>query len=149
MSIKKAQVVLVKVGQEPKAMEITWDTQDALGSLVPTRALVGGSVEILPYPIEARRGRVAIQVNDSGRLEKLPENRLGIFGDFVVFRVNNRGYKEHLTTLTDKEVKEIFADLELMRDWKPRQYTEEEVREMARKKYGDDIQIIIHKAGSC
>ncbi len=74
MMDKLISVVHVKVGKEPVEVEISRSLDDF-------QRLVGGSIEpsraLAPFNIYC---------NDAGRLDNLPPNRLGIFGDFVVMR---------------------------------------------------------------
>lgn len=97
--IEKIRIVLKKVGEEPKVMNIE-DTLEA------KQKLVNGLIEVVPVTDD-----ILLICNEEGKLENLLPNLVFdydyIAGDcfFIGDDFENAGFKG----LTDEQIKEVFA----------------------------------------
>jgi len=108
------KVVIARVGQEPKAIEIE-NTLEAM------QALVGGYIEVVPWTIPEP---FVIICNEEGALTGLPEGWLGLRGDIFVTRRDFR-HSGEFATLTDVEAAAIIKCLGLEQAAQARRKEEE------------------------
>jgi hypothetical protein len=103
---RRKTVVLKRVGQPAEVARVEVD-------LKSQQKFVGGHIEYMRLADD-----IVACVNETGRLEPLPLNACGIFGDFQICRISPSG---NVIDLTDRDIERAKTYIEINSDEQPPQ----------------------------
>lgn len=106
---QQAAVVVCEPNEPPSVRALSPSPHASL-FLEEVRQMVGGHIEVLPYPRQLGRRGLVVAVNEIGTPRGLDQNRWGLVGTFVVFR--QRANADHPRGLSPEEAGAVARELD-------------------------------------